>query len=360
MNDRKYKIGVIGCGEIAQIMHLPYINESSRMSLWSLCSSSPGPMRFCAGKYNIPDGRCYGDYETMLRDPQLDAVLICCGEHYMPAMEAIKNGKHMLIEKPLAFNTRQAGELADGARKNGLILQVGYMKLYDPGFQWFFRRFNKMEKVCHVNVHNFCGDFEYLGKIYELNKESSTGPRERAERKRFRDEAILEEIGTLEKKYSDAYMDMLLGTTHDTVLLRSMFGPLKVKHGDIADDGQTIAVFEDMHGLRIIMETGYIDARSTWDETVSVWGPDCRMVLEFPSPYLRNAPSLVHINENDGSGANVEATVTASYDEAFRREWSAFLDCLDTGAAPAADGFGAAADIKLASDIVKFAIKMQN
>ena len=84
--------------------------------------------------------------------------------------------------------------------------------------------------------------------------------------------------------------------------------------------------------------------------------PECRAVLEFPSPYLRNAPTLVHLNENDPGGANREQIIQVSYEESFRCEWKAFAQSIFTGAVPESDGQGAVEDIRIASDIIKKAM----
>ena len=119
------KIGVIGCGEIAQIMHLPYLAELDEFELWSLCNTSKKPLAFCAEKYGVPKERCYTDFADLIADPALDAVLICSADHYQPAMAAIAHGKHLFVEKPLAFNEAQAQAIVDGAKEKQLVLQVG-------------------------------------------------------------------------------------------------------------------------------------------------------------------------------------------------------------------------------------------
>ena len=117
-----------------------------------------------------------------------------------------------------------------------------------------------------------------------------------------------------------------------------------------------LATLATASGLRVAFEEGYIDQRSVWDETISVWGPECRAVLEFPSPYLRNAPTLVHLNENDPGGANREQIIQVSYEESFRCEWKAFARSIFTGAVPESDGQGAVEDIRIASDIIRKAM----
>lgn len=350
------KIGVIGCGEIAQIMHLPYLAELDEFELWSLCNTSKKPLAFCTEKYGVPKERCYTDFADLIADPALDAVLICSADHYQPAMAAIAHGKHLFIEKPLAFNEAQAQAIVDGAKEKQLVLQVGYMKVYDPAFRFFAEKVASMKEITHVGVHNFCGDFGFMKEIYPMCKVSDITPEQQAARDKARNEAVAAQIGTDDAYFAGPYMDLLLGTSHDTVLLRKLFGDLQVRYGDVDGSGTVLATLETASGLRIAFEEGYIDQRSVWDETISVWGPECRAVLEFPSPYLRNAPTLVHLNENDPGGANREQIIQVSYEESFRCEWKAFAQSIFTGAVPESDGQGAVEDIRIASDIIRKAM----
>lgn len=94
--------------------------------------------------------------------------------------------------------------------------------------------------------------------------------------------------------------------------------------------------------------------RMKWDENIYVYSPECELSLHFPSPYLKNAVTQVRVNENEAeTGANVESIVTASFDEAFRREWQAFYNNVITGSKPKTDGYGGLCDIHLASEIIR-------
>jgi len=354
-------IGIIGCGEIAQIMHIPYIVELEGLHLHSLCNSSIEPMEFIAEKYGIPAERCYKDYREMMQDPDLDAVAICTNDHYDPAMVAISFKKHVFVEKPLAFNTRQAEEIIKAAKKNNIIVQVGYMKPYDPGFEYFLNRFRQLNVVSHIRMHNFAGDYTFIPRIYDLCKISHTSPEERKRRAKEQDDAVIEEIGTNEPHYMKAYMNMLLGTTHDSVLLREMLGDdISVYSASIDNNGQIIAILQS-RDFRFTWESHFITKRMKWDENMYVYSPECELSLHFPSPYLKNAVTKVHINENESErGANRDIEVTASFDESYKREWREFRDCVLTLKQPKTDAEGGLLDIALASKIIKKAMELES
>lgn len=353
---KKINIGFIGTGEIAQIMHIPYVHNSANMNVYSLCNTSPKPLELMADRYNVPADRCYEDYRDMLDDPELDAVAICTHDHYHQVLAAVAAKKHVFVEKPLAFSVRQATEMIQAAKENEVVLQVGYMKPYDPGFQYFLNRFRQIEEISHIRIHNFAGAYSFIPSIYDLCTVRQVDEHTSSSREKAQNQAIEEEIGTNDQVLKRAYMNMLLGTTHDSVLLREMVGnEITVRYADIASDGQILAILEAQE-KRISWESHFITSRMKWDENIYVYSPECELSLHFPSPYLQNAVTQIRINENEcETGANKDCVITASYDESYRRQWQSFYNCIVTESCPRADGPGAVLDIKLASDIIKMA-----
>jgi predicted dehydrogenase len=76
--------------------------------------------------------------------------------------------------------------------------------------------------------------------------------------------------------------------------------------------------------------------------------------VEFPNPYVRYAPSRVHVHEMDGA-AHTSNIVVTSFDEAFRHEWQHFHQCVTTGAAPRTNAADALRDIEILRAIVRCA-----
>lgn len=352
--NKKLNIGFIGCGEIAQIMHIPYVNENPNMNVYALCNSSQKTLKFVADRYHIPEERCYTNYKDMLKDPALDAVAICTHDHYEQVIDAANSHKHIFVEKPLAFNTRQAEEMLKAVQKNGVIMQVGYMKPYDPGFEYFLNKFRSLKTISHIRMHNFSGDYTFIPKIYDICIIHQVDEATRKQRETAENNAIEEEIGTDHPVLKRAYMNMLLGTSHDSVLLREMLGnDIKVCYADVSPDAKILAIME-AKGLRFSWESHFITDRMKWDENMYVYSPECELSLHFPSPYLKNAVTKVKINENEiETGANRDIDITASFDESFRREWQSFYRCVVDNVQPRTDGHGGLIDIRIASEIIR-------
>src|SRR5262245_40758733 len=130
----RLRIGVIGCGLIAQVMHLHYLRElANRFEITALCDVSDELVRACADDYGVP--HTFARWQDLLAAP-VDAVLILTsGSHAPIAIAVAEAGKHMLIEKPMCFSVAEGRAMIEAARRAGVTLMVGYNKRYDPAYQ---------------------------------------------------------------------------------------------------------------------------------------------------------------------------------------------------------------------------------
>src|SRR5947209_8363144 len=106
MPDR-VRIGVVGCGLIAQVMHLNYLLElSDYFELAAVCDISPGLAPACAERFGAR--RAYAEPEALLGQG-LDAVMILTsGDHAPVALAAVRAGLHVFVEKPMALSSQSA------------------------------------------------------------------------------------------------------------------------------------------------------------------------------------------------------------------------------------------------------------
>jgi predicted dehydrogenase len=131
--DRLLRIGVLGCGPIAQAAHFESCTKARNAELYAICDVADD-LRNRMAATHAPT-RSYADYDQMLADPDLEAVIIATSDafHVPAATRALAAGKHVLCEKPLATSVEEAESLRGLA--GGLVLQVGHMKRYDAGLQ---------------------------------------------------------------------------------------------------------------------------------------------------------------------------------------------------------------------------------
>jgi predicted dehydrogenase len=134
---KKVRIGVIGTGGIANGAHLPgYSQIPDECEIFAICDLLPEALEKTAAKYpNVP--HVVSDYKALLAMPEIDGVSVCTPNfaHHQITMDALKAGKHVLCEKPIAMNAVQGAEMVAEARKSGKILQIGYNSRFQPSNQ---------------------------------------------------------------------------------------------------------------------------------------------------------------------------------------------------------------------------------
>jgi D-xylose 1-dehydrogenase (NADP+, D-xylono-1,5-lactone-forming) len=126
------KWGILGNAAIARKCVIPAIFSSNNSRIQALASRNPEKAESLATKYDI--SRLYSRYESVIEDKQVDIVYIPLPNHLHKewSIKALRAGKHVLCEKPLACNAAEAVEMADVASKNGLHLMEALMYRFHP------------------------------------------------------------------------------------------------------------------------------------------------------------------------------------------------------------------------------------
>jgi xylose dehydrogenase (NAD/NADP) len=129
------KWGVLGNAEIARVCVIPALEKSRNGIVHGLATRAPENARQVVADNNIT--QVYSSYGDLLADPDIDAVYIPLPNHlHHPwTLKALQAGKHVLCEKPLACNAREAQEMADTAAAGGLLLMEGMMYRFHPRSQ---------------------------------------------------------------------------------------------------------------------------------------------------------------------------------------------------------------------------------
>lgn len=134
-DNRVLNVGVLGAGPIAQFAHLESCQKATNARLYAVCDVAADLLERIASFYQ-PE-RTFTDYERMLADDAVDAVVIATSDayHVPAAIKALEAGKHVLCEKPLATSLDEILQLKAVQRRTGKHVQVGHMKRFDPGLQ---------------------------------------------------------------------------------------------------------------------------------------------------------------------------------------------------------------------------------
>ncbi len=150
------KVGLVGAGNIANV-HLSAYQKLSNVELTAICDINETVLHATADRFGIVHR--YTDIDDMLKaHPELDAVDVCVwnNHHASCTVKALDAGKHVLCEKPMAYNAAQARQMIDAAKRSGKLLMIG-----------FSMRFSDMGKIAKDFVdQGYIGDIYYSKALY--------------------------------------------------------------------------------------------------------------------------------------------------------------------------------------------------
>ena len=128
----KIKVGVIGCGGIANGKHMPSIKSLGDVEIVAFCDIIKEKAEDAKKNFGTEDAKVYTDYKELLKDDSIVAVHVCTPNrsHSFITVDALHAGKHVICEKPMAINAAEAKKMVDAAKETGKILTIGYQNRY--------------------------------------------------------------------------------------------------------------------------------------------------------------------------------------------------------------------------------------
>ena len=130
----KIKIGIIGCGGIANGKHMPSLSKLNNVELAAFCDIIEERAEEAAKKFGTKDAKVYADYKELLKDKSIDVVHVLTPNrsHSFITVDALEAGKHVMCEKPMAINPAEAKKMLDAAKRTGKKLTIGYNNRQRP------------------------------------------------------------------------------------------------------------------------------------------------------------------------------------------------------------------------------------
>lgn len=128
MSDRKVRVGIIGCGGIANGKHLPSLKNVPEVEMVAFCDIIKEKADNAAYRFGTPDAKVYTDYKELLKDESIEVVHVLTPNrmHSVITVDALHAGKHVMCEKPMAINSAEAKKMLDAAKETGKKLTIGY------------------------------------------------------------------------------------------------------------------------------------------------------------------------------------------------------------------------------------------
>lgn len=149
----KLKVGIVGCGKIAQIRHIPEYYFHKEVEIIAVCDADIERAKQVSQEYKIP--LVYTDFRELIDQSNVDAISICTPNvtHAMITIYALREGKHVLVEKPMATTHKDCELMVKEAERSGAVLLVGHNQRFSP---------------LHQNVKEII-DSGLVGDIYQFS-----------------------------------------------------------------------------------------------------------------------------------------------------------------------------------------------
>ena len=125
---QKFRIGIIGCGGIANGKHMPSLSKLANIEMVAFCDIVEAKAKKAAKDFGAKDAKVYLDYKKLLEDKTIDIVHVLTpnSSHCPISCDALEAGKHVMCEKPMAISSAEAKKMVDTAKKTGKKLTIGY------------------------------------------------------------------------------------------------------------------------------------------------------------------------------------------------------------------------------------------
>ena len=282
MAPRDIQIGVIGAGKFAQAVHLPCFQQQTGCRIAMIADRRPELARQVAARFGIPragqePSECAGAAEvqglfvSVFRLTQGPAV-----------RDALRSGKPVFAEKPMAMTADRAAELVDVAKVSKAPFMVGFMKRYDDGVQQARRLLGgelqeQLGEILFARVYCFSRDYEAeFPAVIRTDERSPAGQEVWATAPAWVPEA----------RHQD-YDWFVNRSMHQVNLIRFLFGDdVSVRQANLASrEAGFVALESPRHPILLEMGTPKLTA---WREGVEVFFRKGRLLLEVPSPLERS------------------------------------------------------------------------
>ncbi len=352
----RLRVGVIGCGTVAQIMWLPNLRElDDHFVVTAISDLSPGLMQSVGDYFGIA-GR-YLDYRDLVAQDLDVVIVLTAGSHAPAAIAAMEAGKHVIVEKPMCFTLREADAMIATAARTGKQMMVSYMKRYDPGYRYGRAAVQAMDDLRYVQINVLHPDPDLYYAHHRIKRFRDVPAETLAALQAEDDRLTVEAIGDVTPLLRQLYRDVVLGSLcHDTNALRGILGTPKQALLTTIWPDETIhptitTVLAYDNGPRVVLTWSYLSALRDYFEELAFIGASGRVRIQFPSPWLKHFPTPVEVQGME-NGAEWRKRVNVSYAEAFKEEALHFHHCVTTGEQPLTDGRDGRADIALLQQIV--------
>jgi predicted dehydrogenase len=306
------RVGILGCGPISQFAHLESVQKGRNVVLRAVCDADQSLAQRFGQFYDAE--RIYLDYDDMLDDEQVDAVIIATSDafHVPAALKALSAGKHVLCEKPVGVAVEEVEELASKVEQSQLVLQVGHMLRFDPGIE-----------ATKNFIQNEIGELLALKAWYcdSTHRYTVTDAVQPLPRLGTR---ALKPAG--DPKTDKARYYMLAHGCHLVDLARHFSGPIKTVHARLSQRFGAYCWFVETEFENGAL--GHLDltiaVRMDWHEGFQIYGEHGSAIGKIFNPWYYKSSEVEIFHESDATYRRV----LGSDGHFYRRQLEGFADVI--------------------------------
>ena len=348
----KVRVGYVGCGFLAQKVHLPNLLSLPECELVGIAEVRTELGRRVQRRLGI--GRLYRSHHELGKDPDIQAAAVSghfAGQGEI-AIDLLRAGKDVFLEKPMAVSLEQAERILAAQRESGRRLMVAYMKRYDGGNVLVkdlveqFRESDELGTIQYVRNHGFCGDW-VAGLDAPMERTDEPYPPGPAIRPAW-----------LPERLERHYIGYLQQYTHNVNLVRWFLDAgddVEVTAVDLDPaDGMTGVVVLKVAGVRTVIESGSV-AYHAWEEHTQIYFRRGWVRTCAPPLLLRNTPATVEVYRANKGGASTRSDIFPrdGWTWSYKEEMKHFLECLISGAPFRSPADDARTDVRVLEEIYR-------
>lgn len=351
------RLGLIGLGQAAQILHLPNIEKmEDKYKITAVADISYNLSNYIAHKYHVE--HCFNKAEDLINCPDVDAVMILCpGDHADYVVAALEAGKHVFIEKPMTMDINKATHLLKiKMRHPELVAMVGYCRRYNDSFL-------KMKEllqsdnlpISYVRARTLILEGPwYLTNTWQEKKADDLDPAGRIAMQ----QALTAEVsrlmgGNVNRAQLIAFLLLTGSGCHILSAVRELIGlPKSIRAAVVSPSGMQFTIIFEYEGFNFVFEEMNDQQIVEFDESIEIYQGNRKMHLKYDSPYIRHLPSKLTVTDLEDGQART-TVYGPQYHDMFESEIREFYRCITEGDTPKCDVFDAAEDVQLYLDIAK-------
>jgi predicted dehydrogenase len=330
-------VGVIGLGEVAQIIHLPILDAlADRYRIAALCDVSPGLLAAIGHRYHVAPEHRYTDAQEMVAQDDLQAVVVLTSDEYHAdgVIAALKHGRHVLVEKPMCLTLTEAEAIVAARDAAGVQVVVAYMRRFAPAFQEALEQVRQLDQITYVRVRDIIGRNRLIiDQAAVVLRVDDIPPALTLDRAARADRLVREAIGEAPDDLVSAYRLLCGLSSHDLSAMRELLGvPRRVVAASRWNGGRFLVAIFAYDGYHAVLETG-VDEQLRFDAHIEIYGVTKSIRLQYDTPYIRHLPTTLVVQETVG-GAFHQTVSRPTFKDPYTHELEHFHDVVTGRAVP--------------------------